>query len=82
MSLLDAMLFQSTGFLTLGAMGVPLPRLGNEFRIAAPANTYRCRDGRVMAGVLLDAHWKRLARVIGRPEAADDPRYASTTVRP
>ena len=37
MSLLDAMLFQSTGYLTLGALGVELPRLGNEFRIAAPA---------------------------------------------
>jgi formyl-CoA transferase len=80
-SLLDAMLFQSTGFLTLGAMDVALPRLGNEFRIAAPANTYRCRDGRIMAGVLLDAHWKRLARAIGHPDAADDPRYASTSAR-
>jgi formyl-CoA transferase len=80
-ALLDAMLFQSTGFLTLGAMGVPLPRLGNEFRIAAPANTYRCRDGRIMAGVLLDAHWRKLARLIGRPEAALDPRYASVPER-
>jgi len=80
-SLLDAMLFQSTGYLTLGALGVPLPRLGNQFRIAAPANTYRCRDGRIMAGVLLDAHWKRLARLIGRPEAADDPRYAGALER-
>jgi formyl-CoA transferase len=80
-SLLDAMLFQSTGFLTLGAMGVPLPRMGNEFRIAAPANTYRCRDGRIMAGVLLDAHWKRLARLLGRPEAADDPRFATVPAR-
>jgi formyl-CoA transferase len=80
-ALLDAMLFQSTGFLTLGAMDVPLPRLGNEFRIAAPANTYRCRDGRIMAGVLLDAHWRKLARLIGRPEAALDPRYASVPER-
>ena len=80
-ALLDAMLFQSTGYLTLGAMGEPLPRLGNEFRVAAPANTYRCRDGRVMAGVLLDAHWKKLARAIGRPDAADDPRYATTLER-
>ena len=69
-SLLDSMLFQSTGYLTLGALGVDLPRLGNEFRIAAPANTYHCRDGRVMAGVLLDAHWQKLARLIGRPELA------------
>ena len=80
-ALLDAMLFQSTGYLTLGALGVPLPRLGNQFRIAAPANTYRCRDGRILAGVLLDAHWKRLARLIGRPEAADDPRYATAPER-
>jgi crotonobetainyl-CoA:carnitine CoA-transferase CaiB-like acyl-CoA transferase len=80
-SLLDSMLFQSTGYLTLGAMGADLPRLGNEFRIAAPANTYRCRDGRIMAGVLLDAHWRKLARAIGRPEAADDPRYATALER-
>jgi len=80
-SLLDALLFQSNGYLTLGALGVPLPRLGNEFRIAAPANTYACRDGRIMAGVLLDAQWKRLAALIGRPELADDPGYATTLAR-
>jgi crotonobetainyl-CoA:carnitine CoA-transferase CaiB-like acyl-CoA transferase len=80
-ALLDSMLFQSTGYLTLGALGVDLPRLGNEFRIAAPANTYACRDGRVMAGVLLDAHWQKLARLIGRPELAGDPDYATTAAR-
>ncbi len=80
-ALLDSVLFQSTGYLTLGAMDVDLPRLGNQFRIAAPANVYKCRDGRVMVGVLVDAHWKRLARVIGRPELADDPGYATTAAR-
>ena len=72
-ALLDAMLFQSTGYLTLGALGVELPRLGNEFRIAAPANTYECRDGRILTGVLLDSHWARMARLLGRPELANDP---------
>ena len=80
-ALLDAMLFQSTGYLTLGALDVPLPRLGNQFRIAAPANVYACRDGHAMIGVLIDAHWKRLARVLGRPELADDPGYATTAAR-
>ncbi len=80
-ALLDSVLFQSTGYLTLGAMDVDLPRLGNQFRIAAPANVYKCRDGRAMVGVLVDAHWKRLARVIGRPELADDPGYATTAAR-
>jgi formyl-CoA transferase len=80
-SLLDSILFQSTGYLTLGAMDVDLPRLGNQFRIAAPANVYKCRDGSAMVGVLVDAHWKRLARVLGRPELADDPGYATTAAR-
>jgi formyl-CoA transferase len=80
-ALLDALLFQSTGYLTLGAMGASLPRLGNQFRVAAPANTYACRDGRIMAGVLLDAHWKRLALLLGRPELGEDPRYATAIER-
>ena len=80
-ALLDSMLFQSTGYLTLGALDVDLPRLGNQFRIAAPANTYVCRDGRIMAGVLLDAHWRRLAEAVGRPDAAGDARLAQTAGR-
>ncbi|MGH0034855.1 MAG: CaiB/BaiF CoA transferase family protein [Myxococcota bacterium] len=80
-SLLDSLLFQSTGYLTLGAMGADLPRLGNEFRIAAPARTFPCRDGSVMAGALLDRQWRELARLIGRPELADDPAYATAPAR-
>jgi crotonobetainyl-CoA:carnitine CoA-transferase CaiB-like acyl-CoA transferase len=80
-SLLDAMLFQSTGYLTLGAMGVDLPRLGNQFRVAAPANTYATRDGLILAGVLLDAQWRRLTELIGRPELGGDPRYATAIAR-
>jgi formyl-CoA transferase len=80
-SLLDAMLFQSTGYLTLGAVGDPLPRMGNEFRIAAPARVYRARDGSVMCGIVLDGQWRRLAELVGRPELAADPRYATTVAR-
>ncbi|MCP5045379.1 MAG: CoA transferase, partial [bacterium] len=63
-ALLDSLLFQSAGYLTLGAMGVDLPRRGNDFRIAAPARTYPCADGEVMAGVLLDSHWQTLTALI------------------
>jgi formyl-CoA transferase len=80
-SLLDCMLFQSTGYLTLGAMGVSLPRLGNQFRIAAPANCYPARDGWVLTGVLLDSHWQRLAVVLHRPELASDPGFATAPAR-
>ncbi len=80
-SLLDAMWFQSSGFLTLAAMGVDLPRLGNEYRLAAPARVYQCKDGPINAGVLLDRHWKKLSEVIGRPELGDDPRFAARDAR-
>jgi formyl-CoA transferase len=69
-SLLDALLFQSNGFLTLGALGQPVPRLGNEYSFAAPANVYACRDGHIYCGVVLDSHWQTLVKAIGRPELA------------
>ncbi len=75
-ALLDSLLFQSNGKLSAGAMDVKLERYGNEFDLAAPVNAYECKDGYVFAGVLLDTHWKVLARVIGRPELGADSRYA------
>ena len=76
-ALLDSLLFQSDGFLTVGAMGVDYPRLGNEFCFAAPANVYDAKDGRVFLGVLLDTHWTVLARIIGRADLADDAALAA-----
>jgi formyl-CoA transferase len=76
-AMLDAMLFQSNGNLTLGAMGVEIKRWGNEVPFSVPTNTYQCRDGLVMAGVLLDTHWKVLARMAGRHDLADHKDYAT-----
>ncbi len=80
-AMLDALLFQSDGYPTLGAMGVDPTRMGNEFGFAAPVNLFDCKDGPVMAGVLLDSHWKVLARTIGCPELADDPNFATAAGR-
>jgi len=80
-ALLDAMLFQSNGYLTLAAMGAPMARWGNDFIFAVPASVYRCSDGYVYAGALLDAHWKVIARMAGRPELAYDPEYATLHAR-
>jgi formyl-CoA transferase len=76
-AMLDAMLFQSNGYLTLGAMNLELARWGNEIPFSVPTNTYQCRDGLVMAGVLLDTHWKVMARMAGRDDLAHDPDYAT-----
>lgn len=80
-ALQDCLLFQSNGYPTLAAMGMELPRLGSRFMVAAPAGVFECSDGWVMAGVLLDAHWKVLARLMGREELADDPGWATAPAR-
>lgn len=76
-AMLDSLLFQSNGLLTLAAMGVEPTRMGNQFGLAVPANVYSCRDGRVYAGVLLDSQWKAVAGIIGHPELAEDPQFAT-----
>jgi len=63
-ALLDSLVFQSNGYPTAGALGLPLERLGNQFAVAAPVNIYDCTDGRVFAGVLLDSHWKVLCELM------------------
>jgi crotonobetainyl-CoA:carnitine CoA-transferase CaiB-like acyl-CoA transferase len=47
------------------------------------AGTYRTRDGRFLALVMLqaDRYWAEFCRHIGRPEWVDDPRYADSTRR-
>jgi formyl-CoA transferase len=75
-SLLDSILFQSNGMLTLAALGVPLPRWGNESPYAMPANVYACRDGHIRLAVVLDSHWKILARLLGHPDLAENPEFA------
>lgn len=76
-SLLDALMDSCTGLQLLAAANLPTPRIGNPMPFAAPTGVFKCKDGYVYAGVLLDTHWKIMAKMIGRPELADDPKYAS-----
>ena len=76
-ALQDAMLFQSNGMPTLGAMGVAPGRNGNEFGFAVPANVYECSDGPIYLGVLLDAHWRILAEILGQPDLAENEAFAT-----
>jgi formyl-CoA transferase len=68
-------------YLTLAAMGVNPQRNGNEFGFAVPSNVFACQDGAVYICVMLDAHWKVLARIIGHAELADDPGFETITGR-
>jgi formyl-CoA transferase len=80
-SLIDATVASCTGQPTLAAQGLPTPRLGNTYPFGAPANVYRCRDGWLYAGVLLDAHWVKLSALLGRGELGKHPEYATIPAR-
>jgi formyl-CoA transferase len=80
-ALLDAMLFQSNGLPTLGALGVEPTRMGNEFGFASPCNVYECADGAVYAGILLDPHWQTLATILEQPDLAEHPSFATREAR-
>jgi crotonobetainyl-CoA:carnitine CoA-transferase CaiB-like acyl-CoA transferase len=51
--------------------------------MVAPYGAYRTRDGQVLVlGTTNDREWRLLAgMVLGRPNLADDPRYASNALR-
>ncbi|HEU4421793.1 MAG TPA: CoA transferase [Pilimelia sp.] len=80
-AMLDALLFQSAGYLTLGATGVPIERWGNEADFVVPANAYRCADGHVYVAVALNKHWRALAELIGRADLARAEGFATNEER-
>jgi formyl-CoA transferase len=80
-SMMDSILFSSSGLPTLAATGAPPPRMGNETDFVVPSNVYPCRDGHLYLTVALSKHWRALAQVIGRPELATAEGYRSNSER-
>jgi len=60
----------------------PQPK-GNDWPYAAPHNVYPCagEDRWCAIAVETDAQWRRLCEVLGQPALADDPRYATLSLR-
>lgn len=62
--------------------GVERERTGSTLPGFAPSNAYLTRDGHwYILGANADNPFRRLAEVMGRPELADDPRYATDQAR-
>ena len=62
--------------------GVVREPSGSTITGIVPTNTYRCADGKyVVIGGNGDSIYQRLMRAIGRPEMAEDARYATNTLR-
>lgn len=77
-SLLAGLVNQAGGYLATGR--VP-GRLGNRHPSIAPYETLRCADGPLAVAVGNDDQFRRFATVLGVPEAADDPRFATNPSR-
>ncbi len=82
-SLLEACMALTEGILPeYHALGVVRERTGNMLAGIAGSNIYPTRDGRWIAiGANANAIFRRFMRAIGRPELADDPRYAGNRER-
>ena len=85
---IDVSLIESTYSLLEGALpeyvhgGTVARRAGNRLSSAAPSNVYPTRDGEWLAiGANGQSIFRRFAAAIGRPEMADDERFATNQSR-
>jgi CoA:oxalate CoA-transferase len=64
-------------------MGIPGTRDGNRSAggVIAPYNVYPARDGYVLILAADHHRWRRLCELMGRPELADDERFATVRAR-
>ncbi len=55
--------------------------IGSHHPSASPHNVYKTADGFVTIIIIEDNGWKKLARIIDRPELADDPEFCTIVER-
>lgn len=61
--------------------GVPAPRRGNGGFGGIPSQAFRCADADIFVVASTPKQWTGLAGALGRPELADDPRFATVSAR-
>jgi crotonobetainyl-CoA:carnitine CoA-transferase CaiB-like acyl-CoA transferase len=64
---------------TSGGQTVPT-RNGTQHNTICPLGMFSCRDGYILV-VCIGDHWRRLCKVLGRPELIDDPRFVDNAAR-
>ncbi len=63
------------------ASGQVPARMGNRHPTIVPYESFHASDGEFVIAGGNDEIWRRLCRVIGRPELAEDPRYCTNKER-
>ena len=69
---------QAMNYLTSGR---PPPRMGNAHPNVVPYQPFATADGQIIVAAGNDAQFAGLCAVIGRPELADDPDFATNAAR-
>ena len=77
-SLLPTLTYHATSYLLAGQIPA---RLGNRHPNLAPYETFEASDGHVIVGVGSESLWRSFCVVLGRPELAQDARFASNAER-
>jgi crotonobetainyl-CoA:carnitine CoA-transferase CaiB-like acyl-CoA transferase len=82
-SMLDSSLaMMANYFPAVATLGKTIPRLGRGHAQIVPYQAFECSDGEyVMVGAFTNGFWRRLCTVLGRPEWADDERFATNASR-
>lgn len=84
---LDVAMYDTTLSLLEGAAlawlatGEEPPRMGNAHAAIAPFDTFSCQDRDITVCAANDELFGRLVRALGRPGMAQDPRFASNSLR-
>ncbi|MDR7449807.1 MAG: CoA transferase [Armatimonadota bacterium] len=68
-------------WLYAGLVGRDRPRAGNRDPVFVPSGVFACRDGAVAVVAGSDAEFRGLCAALGRPDLADDPRFATREAR-
>ncbi|MEZ5816159.1 MAG: CoA transferase [Hyphomicrobiaceae bacterium] len=63
------------------ALGTRPERIGQAHRGSAPYQCIAAADGYLTIGAAQQNFWERLAKIIGRPELCDDPRFRTNADR-
>ena len=81
-SLFDAVLAMSSGTLSNYFCGGKVPgRLGNASANIIPYDVFPCADGQMIVASANQSQFVSLARAIGNPELAAEPRFADNAAR-
>ena len=67
-----------TSFFADGALPV---RVGSAAPYSAPNQAFETRDGWVMIAAYMPERWTRLCKLLGLPQLATDPRFATSPLR-